>query len=127
MVSDFVKELILNEEANIKIEKKATAIHETIKSKIPVGIPDTLSIDVTNEITDLRPENTPSMPWMSFSLMNDGPNGVNVVINERATKKAPVGKSEELEADFIAKDKIQRVWLYCERGETASVRIYALK
>lgn len=127
MVSDFVKDLIFEEERNFRIEKKISSIHETIKSKIPVGISDNLSKTVTGRITDLRPGNTKSMPWMSFSLMNDGPNEVNVIINERTTEKAPVKRGEVLDADLLAKGMIHRVWLYCERGETAGVRIYALK
>ncbi len=127
MVSDFVKNLIIAEETNIRIEKKISAIHETIKSKIPEGISDNLSKSVTADITDLISDNTPSMPWMSFSLINDGPNGVNVVINERTMEKAPVKKNETFKADFLARGMIQRVWLYCEKGESANVRIYALK
>lgn len=127
MVSEFIKDLIFEEERNFRVEKKILDIHETIKSKIPVGVSDNLSKVVTGEIIDLRPGNIKSMPWMSFSMLNDGPNAVNVVINERTTAKAPIKKGELLDADLLAKDMIYRVWLYCEKGETANVRIYALK
>jgi len=127
MVSDFIKELIFEEERTFRVEKKILDIHDTIKSKIPVGVSDNLSKDVTDEITDLRWETVTSMPWMTFSLINDGPNSVNVVINERTTEKAPVRKGEVLDADLLAQGMIHRVWLYCEKGQTASVRIYALK
>lgn len=127
MVSDFVKDLIFEEERNFRVEKKISAIHETIKSKIPEGISDNLSKTVRDGLLDLRGENVPSMPWMSFSLLNDGPNSVNVIINERAMEKAPVRKGEILDANMLAKGMIHRVWLYCEKGQTANVRIYALK
>ena len=127
MASDFVKQLILAEEGNIRIEKRVAAIHETIKSRIPEGIADNIPKTVTEELTDLSRETIPSMPWMSFSLINDGPNSVNVVINDRATDKAPVKRGEVLNADLLAKGMVYRVLLYCERGETANVRVYALK
>jgi hypothetical protein len=127
MVSDFVKQIIFEEEKNFNIEKKISDIHKTIKSKIPDGISDNLTKNITDDITDLRHGTVPSMPWMSFSLINDGPNSVNVVINEKTMEKAPVRKGEILDADFLAKDKIERIWIYCEKGQTASVRIYALK
>ncbi len=127
MVSDFVKDLIFEEERSFRIEKQMSAIHETIKSKIPEGFSDTLSKTVGDGLLDLRGENVPSMPWMSFSLFNDGPNSVNVIINEHAMEKAPVEKGEVLNADFIAKGMVHRIWLYCEKGQVANVRIYALK
>lgn len=127
MVSDFVKNLILAEEANLKIEKRILAIHETIKSRIPEGIADNIPAVVTDELFDLRSETTPSMPWMTFSLINDGPNSVNVIINNKTTAKAPVKRGEVLDVDMEARDKIHRVMLYCEKGETANVRIYPLK
>lgn len=127
MVSDFVKNLILAEEGNIRIEKRIVAIHETIKSRIPEGIADNIPAAVTDELFDLSSETTPSMPWMTFSLINDGPNGVNVIINNRSTDKAPVKKGEVLDVDMEARGKIYRVMLYCEKGETADVRIYPLK
>lgn len=127
MVSDFVKNLILAEEGNIRIEKRIVAIHETIKSMIPRGIADNIPATVTDELMDLSSETIPSMPWMTFSLINDGPNSINVIINDHTTDKAPVKKGEVLDADMKAQDMIYRVMLYCEKGETASVRIYPLK
>ena len=127
MVSDLVKELVRAEEERFGLEKKISDIHDTIKSRIPVGISDNLSKNVTDSIVDLRSDNVPSMPWISFSLINDGPNSVNVVINERTTEKAPVKKGEVLDADLLAQGMISRVWLYCEKKQSASVRIYALK
>jgi hypothetical protein len=127
MVSDFVKQMILAEEGNIRIEKRIIAIHETMKSRIPKGITDNIPATVTDELFDLRDETTPSMPWMAFSLMNDGPNGVNVIVNDRSTSKAPIKKGEVFDVDMEARDMIHRVILYCEKGETANIRIYPLK
>ena len=127
MVSDLVKGLICAEEGRIGIEQKISDIHDTIKSRIPVGVSDNLSKNVTDSLTDLRHDNTKSMPWISFSLINDGPNSVNVVINERTTEKAPVKKGEVLDADLLAQGMIYCVWLYCEKKQSANVRIYALK
>jgi hypothetical protein len=127
MVSDFVKNLLIAEEGSLRIEKRILAIHETIKSRIPEGISDTIPVVVTDELFDMRNETIPSIPWMSFSLINDGPNSVNVIINNKSTDKAPVKKGEVLDVDMEARDKIQRVMLYCEKGETANIRIYPLK
>lgn len=127
MISDFVKKLVIDEENKIHIEKKLRDIHQTIRSKIPDGVADSIPRTVADDIMELSRETIPSMPWMSFSLMNDGPNGVNVIINDRSTDKAPVKRGEALDANLIAKDMIYRVFLYCETGETANIRIYALK
>jgi len=127
MVSDFVKNLLIQEETSIRVEKRLLDIHNTMKSRIPDGVADNFPRTVTEELTDLSRETIPSMPWMSFSMINDGPNSVNVVINDRSIDKAPVKKGEVLDADMEAKDKIHRVLLFCEKGETANVRIYSLK
>lgn len=127
MASDFVKNLILQEETSVRLEKRLLDIHETIKSRIPVGITDNIPLVVTDAVVDLRGETVPTMPWMSFSLINDGPNSVNVIINDRTTDKAPVKRGEVLDVNMEAKDMIHRVMLYCERGETANIRVYPLK
>lgn len=63
----------------------------------------------------------------SLTLRNDGPDPVYYFVNERkvAEDVAPVLPGEEGHADFDA-PVIYRLILYCEPGETASVRVRLL-
>ena len=76
------------------------------------------------------------MPWIAFTLCNDGPESVYVFVNEKtdimdhrdvsghSTNVAPIKKGETIKFN-IKSSGIERVFLQCDHGSTASVRIYS--
>lgn len=91
------------------------------------------SIDKTM-IVDVSVAQT--MPWIGFTLCNDGPAPVYVFVNDKVdimeqrvvegqtTNVAPVRKGETLKFN-MKKSGIDRIYLQCGTSETASVRIYS--
>ena len=95
------------------------------KETIPRGRIRPLDLTVTATITELNPTNAPDMPWMTIDLFNDGPNPVYVTINEEFTRrKAPLTIGETLTVD-MKKRNINKIFLFCDAGNTANIRIYA--
>jgi len=77
-----------------------------------------LKINVTDKIFEVKP----TTPWKGFSLINDGPNPVYIMVNEQiAEPEAPLNSGDNLDQDIETKV----LYLLCDKGETASVRVYA--
>lgn len=104
--------------ANFRQEWKAT---------LPKGKVNPLEFSVTEKFIKLTPAEVSSMPWVTFDVFNDGPDGVYVIVNQDyVTKKAPLKKDENLTVD-MKRPIIEKVYLFCGTGKKASVRIYPLK
>lgn len=94
---------------------------------IPVGKFRPFTLAVTDAITELKPENTPTMPWIAFTIYNDGPDAVFLVVNEDfVQERTPLNSGENVTVN-LTKRKVERVVLKCATGLTASVRIFAIK
>ena len=77
-----------------------------------------------------------TMPWMGFTLCNDGPGPVYVFVNDKVniqeqrivegqgTNVAPVRKGEMIKFN-MKRSGIERIFLQCATGEIANVRIYS--
>lgn len=67
-------------------------------------------------------------PFFSFTLVNDGPDPVYYFVNRRlpAQVETPVNPGEHSVVDF-RRGVIWKIILYCPPGDTASVRIKALR
>ena len=92
-------------------------------STIPKGDVEPIELSITDEMTWVNRKMYPTMPWISFNLFNDGPDSVYVIVGPRV-KKAPLASGESLTVDMKA-PKIKEVFLLCDPGNTASIRIYA--
>lgn len=81
---------------------------------------------VANKPVEIKREDEKTLPWMSFTLFNDGKGEIYVQINERiARTKASLVMGDSIDVDMKS-PKIDRVYLSCPLG-TATVRIYARK
>ena len=107
---------------------QATATAQLVKlrkleeSKVPSG---SKSIDYTVSDAGLVLRNDP--PWISFSLANDGPNGVFVEVGDpspHALDDGAVASGESYAFDAVYA-VIERLDLRCSAGETAAIRIKA--
>ena len=102
---------------------------QEFKRTIPEGVMRPIQVEVTDKVFHLTPQVEPSMPWMSATIFNDGPDPVYVSVHPKnwAVKAdAPLKANESVQIDV--KDKrIDFIALWCEKGKTASVRIFYLK
>lgn len=90
----------------------------------PLGKVDSLNLDITDVVTDLS-QLAKYMPWISFSLFNDGPDAIYISVNEDvADMDTPINKGEPFQAD-MGKRKIDKVLIVCAAGGHSSVRLYA--
>ena len=92
------------------------------ESKVPTG-----SKSFTWNVTDTEKEIVLGTPWISFSLLNDGSNNVYIRINTldgNMTNEAGI-KSGERYTFNATYPLITKIYLVCNSGEGATVRVYA--
>lgn len=106
--------------ASIAAQQSKTRLLE--ERKVPTG-----SKSFTWSVTDVEKEIVLGTPWISFNLLNDGSDTVYVRINTlegNITDEAGIGKGERY--NFNAKFPIiTRIYLACNPGKSATVRVYA--
>lgn len=101
------------------------------------AIPDLLrkyQFDVDSTVLELNEDKMPSMPWISVTIFNDGLNPVHIYINDYGMESVyelnqiptdpPLGAGDTLQLDMRA-PKIKKIFMVCDQGETATVRIFA--
>jgi hypothetical protein len=107
-----------------------------IYGEIPHGEIYPYTFPITSQQTVLRPDAVPSslrgqawrMPWLSFTIFNDGPGPVFMSVNKEFSEQVtPLNPGNFLSVDFKKKDAIRQVILACSPGSTASVRIFAVR
>jgi len=110
-----------------ELVERQNSFQSSWEETVPRGDFKTLTVPVTDQITQLKPENSPTMPWLSATMYNDGPGSVYVTINEEYSQnKTPLRSGEHLNIGLI-KRKICNVYLTCVPGQTASLRIFAIR
>jgi len=113
--------------ANQTVQTEAQEVHEEIQIEKPVGNLTDFRENITDQITMLYDEETHGLNWTSCTIVNDGPDGVYVVANEWRQPEAPIPKGQPIDIDLKSRGAIKRLYLLCPPGQTATVRIYALK
>lgn len=111
------------------LQDEMSGFRRSFDETMPEGRLKLLELSITEAFTELTKTNTPTMPWIAFDIFNDGDDPVHVEVNDRefTTKKAPLHEGDGLRVD-MKKPIIEFVRLYTEEaGNTASVRIYALR
>lgn len=81
------------------------------------------AVAVTGALTQIRDISVYNLPWISFIIVNDGPNSVYVDINERRKNQSPIKINESMRYS-TGSSNIYTVYLQCNTGNTANVRIY---
>jgi len=97
-------------------------ILETLRYTIPEGVIVPSTVSVTDEWTPV----VPAKPLFSFYMINDGPNSVYFSINRKVpleTVKVPLKSGEDIAVDMDA-PKIRKMYLTCEKGKSATVRLW---
>jgi len=97
-------------------------LEEKLKKEIPEGIIDSVKVlvrDVWTEVRGIR-------PWISGFLYNDGPDPAYVSINRRVPKErieAPFNVGESYIFDMKV-PKVRVIFLICDEGKKASIRMW---
>jgi len=103
------------------------SFYQDWKQTVPKGVYRPLTVDVSDVITTLDPKNVPSMPWITFTIFNDGPSPVYMMVNEEFVQERTSLNLGENVTINMKKDQIQKVTLHCASGLTSRVRIFAVK
>jgi hypothetical protein len=104
-------------------DERLARLEATIREQVPEGIiiPKTVTFSGST-IIDLRTE-----PWYSFSLFNDGKGDVYVGVNTSPEQNTPIREKESYDCPFGKRGSIRTIYLVCEKGKSATVRIYGVK
>ena len=100
---------------------QAVKIRKYTEDRTPNGRIRNYDCDVTDKDLVIQLD----YPAQSISIFNDGPNTVHIKFNENVpTKPTRLAKSEPLHINFET-HVIELLYLKCDAGETASLRIIA--
>lgn len=103
-----------------EIAGRLTEIYASMQ-KSAVGVVEPLSVSVADKSYMVKPSN----PWISFTAFNDGPDPVYINVNEKSgVLDTPLNSGDDLTVNMETA-KIHRLYLQCDKGKTASVRIFA--
>ena len=129
-VAQVIQTQLLNDIAGILYEQLAVE-----KDAIP-DLVRKYQFDVNSTILELNSDKLPSLPWISMTLFNDGADPVHVYVNDYGMESVyelklnqiptdpPLGAGDTFQLDMRA-SKINKVFLVCDQGKTATVRIFA--
>jgi len=84
-----------------------------------------MEVSVTDEWASIKwsPQISPR-PWFSFYMINDGPDPVYFAVNRRfLVRQVPIKAGEDVTVDMES-PKIRSVYLICDEGKKATVRIW---
>jgi len=111
------------------VKKILTDIRDEMKSQVPLGEITDEYLDITDAVYLLYDEKNEgnSLEWTSCGVANRGPNDVFVAVNEWKVPEAPIVPGESQNFDLHRRGAIKRLYLICNSGETARVKIHALK
>jgi len=97
-------------------------LEEKLKKEIPEGIVDSIKVEVRDVWIDVRG----IRPWISGFIFNDGPDPVYISINRKIPKEkieAPLYAGESFDFDMKV-PKVNVIYLVCDKGERATVRMW---
>lgn len=127
-VAQVIQTQLLNDIAGILYEQLAVE-----KDAIP-DLMRKYEFLITDVILELTEDKLPSLPWISMTVFNDGADPVHIYINDygsetvyyldQAPSDPPLDAGDTFQIDMRA-PKIKKLFLVCDQGKTAFVRIFA--
>lgn len=103
-----------------EIAERLLNIENLYKEEAPFGAVEAIE---KFTITSQRNHITRLKPWISMALVNDGPHSVFVIVNtEKSFDEHEVQNGETYTID-MHRPKIEDILMWCNNGETASVRL----
>jgi hypothetical protein len=128
-VAQVIQTQLLNDIAGILYEQLAVskdAIADLLRK---------YQFNVTDTVLELNGDKLSSFPWISMAIFNDGADPVHIYINEwgmdvvtdltgSIPSDPPLSAHDTFQID-LRSPRIKKVFLVCDRGKTATVRIFA--
>jgi hypothetical protein len=109
------------------LNERMALMHKDLLSMTPKGDVVPYAFEVTEKRIEVSTKQYSDMPWIAFTLCNDGPDPVYYTVNkEYEVNKAPLANGEHQIID-MKKPLIEKIILWCDKGKRANVRIYALR
>lgn len=112
-----------------QLAKKMEELHKNLEKVIPEGFSSSIHIDCDENLLILNKNVEPSMPWVSVSIVNDGPDPVYYSISpEKWALRAdsPIDVKEIIKVDMRGR-LIDRIGFWCDKGKTAKVRLFYVR
>jgi len=102
----------------------------TLRRRVPEGKIHPIKVEVGDKLVPV----STVKPWISADIRNDGPDPVYVMVNEvipphmfppRPPVRIPALESAEMLSVDMKEPLIEVIYLICEKGKKATVRIFA--
>jgi hypothetical protein len=105
-------------------DERLARLEAAVREQVPEGILVPMIVTFSGtKIIDLRTE-----PWYSFSLFNDKDSGdIYVGVNTSPEQEVPIHEMESYDCPFGKRGSIKTIHLVCEKGKSATVRIYGVR
>lgn len=126
-ILSYAKEMATAIIANQQV-KTMVKTPEEAKLVEKIGIEQTLNLsyNVTDQIIEIYKQ-TDYLPWSNFDLTNEGPNPVYFCVNKWLSPEAPLHVGRTINVPFKQKGGIKKVYLKCDKGQSAKVMFYINK
>jgi hypothetical protein len=107
-----------------EIAERLCRLEELAKAEVPEGIVEPIE---KYTITETRTPFRPLKPWFSISIINDGPSDVFCIVNtEKSFEEHRIAVGETYNID-MRRPKVTDALMWCNHGETASVRVVGVR
>jgi hypothetical protein len=117
--SDVLTAALLDE-----IAERLCRLEDMAKAEVPEGVVEPIE---KYTITETRTPFRPLKPWFSISIINDGPSDVFCIVNtEKSFEEHRILVHETYNID-MRRPKVTDVLMWCNHGETASVRVVGVR
>ena len=67
-----------------------------------------------------------ALNWISCNIFNEGPDPIYYRINNGQQSVVPIQAGGNISLDFRMKKSINKIWLNCDHGKTATVQAIGL-
>ena len=103
-----------------EIAERLLSLEKLAKAEVPEGVVEPIE---KFHITSQRKLIPRPKAWFSFSLINDGPNSVFVIVNmDKSFEEHEVLNGETYNID-MHRGVINDLLIWCREGETATIRL----
>lgn len=102
-------------------------ISASIRRQQSAGSLTTRSYTITGAVKMLWSRRRGGLQWTSFDLVNRGPDPVFVSVNSSDWPDAGLPVGQTLNVDLKQRAAIDKVYLRCDQGKTATVDLWVIK
>jgi len=102
-------------------------IERNLSLQTPKGEVTDMTVNVSDTVKMLYNEKNRGLNWSSFTITNIGNSPVYMAVNTWRRPQSPIYPGENIDVDFKRRGAIKKIYLVCDRGQTSTVKIHAVK